>query len=236
MPFNRELSLKQLLKAVEQGLLPFELVKSVESRLPLLSKAIERVEKASSLQYPPVEISPILKVLHFPSVEFMASAVYAYLDLLERSTGEYQLAVVFSAPLVLYAKEETLAACAAHEFLHYVYFTLKLYEAKYFDLSIQSVVAPEVYEAFDDQSLVNPIEWLQGDQELIQLLQEVFNGSIHDNALEEATTTQWIEQGLPVLNIAADEHKLRVPISALESIQLDQKVLEYAKSKGLLSL
>lgn len=223
MPLERKINFEKVYEYSEKGAIGKEEFTSFFDRMPILEKALRETELASGFRYPPVLFEPALTVIRYPSSEFASAVVYAATKIMAFE-GNLQPCVVFAVPFVIYAREETLRACVAHEFLHYVYITRALSRGEYVDLASERLDSIEVHQAYDDTHTVMPEEWLN-NPELVALIKRTFTPAISDPELEAALKEKWFDKGLPVRYATAEEAKVRIPISEVSSIRLDSALV-----------
>ncbi|MDI9645055.1 MAG: hypothetical protein QFX35_07550 [Candidatus Verstraetearchaeota archaeon] len=227
MSLTRRISFDKIYEYNEKGALGKEIFTSFFERIPLLEKALRETEEVSGIGYPPVLFEPALTIIRYPASTFASAVIYAATKI-EEYEEELQPCVVFSVPFVLFARQETLRAAAAHEFLHYVYITVKLSRGNYMDLAGERLDSIEVHQAYDDTHVVPPEEWF-GRSELVTLIKEVFNPTVRDPDLERALKERWIERGFPVRYASSEEVKIKLPITEVARIRLDGRIVEKAK-------
>ena len=214
----------------EKGKLNDEMLRSFYESLPGLEKAVKEVEQVSKIQYPPIVFDPTLNVVRFPAATFSSAVIYASTRV--NMIGEtYHLCVTVSLPFLLYSKPDTLRACLAHEFLHYVYLTIALESRSFMNLSSQRLDSPEVYIAFDETHVVKPEEWLN-DSVLVDLVKNTFTPIISDKDLETAIRERWMDKGLPVKFITGDDSRVNIPILQVSKIPLDLRILQMASARA----
>lgn len=205
-------------------------LKKFYEKLPILEKAIREVEDASKLSYPTIIFDPVLSILRY-NASTSGTVIYASTRI-HRLDGAYQLCVSISLPFLLYSNEGVLKACLVHELLHYIYTTIVLSRKSFMSLTSQRLDAPEVFLAFDETHTVDPNEWIH-DPGMIDLMNKVFRPMIEDNDLISEVKEYWIGKGLPVRYITSDESKVRVPVTEVSKIALDQEIIARAKNKRL---
>jgi hypothetical protein len=225
----RNLYIERINESHEKGRISDEILKSFYDRLPLLDRAVTAVEDASGLPYPMIVFDPSLMLLKYPS-SFSETVIYASTGI-EKVNGTYQLYVQVSLPFLLYAGEDTLKACLAHEFLHYVFITITLSKKAFSTLSGERLDSPEVHMAYDDTHIVAPEEWLT-DAVLVNLIKANFKPVISDKALEADIKSKWIDAQLPVRQISAEESSLSIPILEVSKIPLDESIIRLSKAKS----
>jgi len=229
MSRQRRLYLENVNEAHEKGRIGDEVLKSFYEKLPNLERAVTAVEDASGLAYPTIVFDPSLSIIKYPSATFSSTVIYASTQI-RKLDGSYQLCVNVSLPFLLYAKESTLKACIAHEFLHYVFITIALSNKAFAVLSGERLDTPEVHMAFDDAHIAAPEEWLKS-KELVDLIKATFNPVIADKELEADIKSNWIDRSLPVRQISGEESKTSIPILEVPKIPLDGNIIQRSKVK-----
>ncbi len=227
MPAIGSLYLEEILEYNKKGKISNDIIKSVYERLPCLEKAINDVEVASAIKYPPIYVDPLLKIISYPASEYSNGVIYALSNI--RQFGEcYKLCVDLSLPFLLYAPEETLRACVAHEFLHYVFISIAIGNKQLMSLSSEGVDVPEAHIIFDETHTVKAEDWLNS-RELQEIVHKVFSPVVKNHELEMSIKDRWIKLGLPLVQISADENKVKIPILEIDRIPLDINILEKAR-------
>ncbi len=220
----KDLHLEKVNEYHLNGKISDDILKSAYERLPILEKAIGEVEKAAGIGYPLIFVEPTLKIISYPAVDFANTVIYASTNI--RQFGEsYRLCVDISLPFLLYASEEIMRACVAHEFLHYIFITISIGNKHLMNLSSEDVDAPETHIIFDEAHTVKADEWLD-NEELRGLIQKIFSPVIKEQNLENAIKEKWIKPRLPLIQISASENKVRIPLIELDKIPLDTKILQ----------
>lgn len=230
MSLARRISFDKVYEYAEKGALGKEVFTSFFERVPMLEKALRETEEASGIGYPPVLFDPSLTIIRYPASDFAGAVIYATTRIMDYD-GVPQPCVVFSVPFVVFAKEETLRAAAAHEFLHYVYITKMLYRGEYMELAGERLDAIEVHLAYDETHTVPPEEWLR-KEELVSLVKSAINPTVSDADLERALKEEWIDRGLPVRYATSGEAKVRIPVTEVPRIRLDENVIKRLKLPG----
>jgi len=230
MSFIRSFNLEKIYEYNGKGKISDEILKSFYERLPHLEKAIAEVERAAGIGYPPVYFDPVLNIISYPAAEFSDRVIYARWNVRQFGEG-YRLCVDISLPFLLYAPEEILRACIAHEFLHYVFISLAIGNKQLESLSSDGIDAPEVHTIFDETHNVKAEDWLDSE-ELKEIVRKVFSPFIKELELERSIKEKWIELGLPAVRLSADEANNKpIPIVEVDRLPLDRKILEKAKTK-----
>jgi hypothetical protein len=229
MTQHRKLFFEKVNEAHAKGLIGNETLRDFYDRLPILERSVGIVERASGLKYPSILFEPSLVMIKYPTTTLSRTVIYASTKI-DKIDGTYQLCVEFSLPFLLYASEDTLRACAAHEFLHYIFNTIALSIKAFATLSGERLDSREVHIAYDDTHAVQPEDWFE-DRMLIQLVKEKFKPDIADEELEMKIKTNWVDNGLPIRIISVDESKQSVPILEVPKIPLDEEIMRSNKAR-----
>ncbi|MEM3365155.1 MAG: hypothetical protein QXM93_01905 [Candidatus Methanomethyliaceae archaeon] len=229
MPIERELYFERVNEAHEKGKIGDDTLRCFFERLPTLERSVSSVERAFGLDYPPITFNPNLVIIKYPD-GFSRTVIYASTQI-QRLSGKFRLCVEITLPFLLFAREDLLRACLAHEFLHYIFITLTLSGRSIEGLSSGKPIAPELQLAFDESHTVKAEDWIK-DEGLLGLIKKYFKPMISDPELEENIREMWIKKMLPTTEISVDESMLRVPIMELDRIPLDQRIIEISKVKS----
>ncbi|MCX8181918.1 MAG: hypothetical protein N3D12_02240 [Candidatus Methanomethyliaceae archaeon] len=229
MPIERELHFDKVNEAHEKGRIDDNVLKSFFERLPMLERSVSSVERAFGLDYPPISFNPNLVIVKYPN-GFSQTVIYASTQI-QRLNGKFRLCVELTLPFLLFAKEELLRACLAHEFLHYIFITLTLSSRSLEELAPEKPTTPDLQLAFDEGHTVKAEEWIK-DEELLGLIMKYFTPMISDQELEESIREKWVNRMLPIREISVDDNMLRIPLIELDRIPLDQRIIEAAKAKS----
>jgi len=229
MSRTRDLNVERVNESHANGRISDEILKLFYERLPVLDRVIVVVEKASGVPYPLIIFEPALLKIKYPSATFAETVIYASTKI-EKLNGSYQLYVQLSLPFLLFASEDLLKAALAHEFLHYVLFTVALSKKSFTTLSGERLDSPEVHMAFDDTHVASAEEWLT-DRELVDLIKAKFNPVISDKTLEADIKNKWEDIHLPVREITAGDSALSIPILELSKIPLDESIVRLSRSQ-----
>ncbi|MBI2648451.1 MAG: hypothetical protein HYU03_03445 [Thaumarchaeota archaeon] len=200
--------------------------KKVVDRAEYMRRAVERVEKASGLKYPPYYVEPTLP-LSASTVEY-GSAGVLYARVIPTSTeAGLSIVVQFTAPLIAFGGKGTIEAVAAHEFTHYLDLVRRL--------SNVGVVSDErattLYESShaDSERTLDP-KLVFTDKALVRLVKKKFRDGLVDDSLNGKVTKNWIEKGLPTRRVAPEDNVVRLRVGDVVTARLDPKVVERVRS------
>ncbi len=209
-------------QSVAQGLLKPTMAKKVRERSKYLTNAIERVEVASLLAYPPYYIEPSLP-LETTSVEYgSVGALYARV-IPAKFEGRLSIIVQFTAPLLCFGLKGTIEAIAAHEFTHYVDLVRRLSRMQVTSDERVSTLFESEYA--DEERVVEPRRIFSNDKKLAALVEKKFKGGLSDEKLNEKVAKSWIEKGLPTKRVAPEENFVNVSVGVISNTRFDPLVL-----------
>ena len=209
-------------QSVAQGLLKPAMAKRVRERSKYLTAAIERVEVASLLAYPPYYVEPSLP-LATTSVEFgSVGALYARV-IPAKFEGRLSIIVQFTAPLLIFALKGTIDAVAAHEFTHYVDLVRRFSRMQVTSDERVSTLFESEYA--DEERVVEPSRIFSNDKKLAALVEKKFKGGLSDEKLNEKVAKSWIEKGLPTRRVAPEENVVNVGVDIIANTRFDPLVL-----------
>ena len=208
-------------QAVAQEKVPRAMATKVRKRMNLVQGAVQRVEKASGLRYPPYYVEPSLPCSK-TGAEYGQMGVLFARVIPTTVTGSVVILVQFSAALVAFGTKGTIEAVAAHEFTHYVDLVRKL--------STKSITSDEVvttlFEAsFRDAEHTVPLKLLFSERALTSLINRKFKDDLVDVPLSKKAEDQWVARNLPIHWVSPEENMLKVPMALVAATRFDPGVL-----------
>ena len=208
-------------QAVAQGKVPRAVARRVRLKMNVLQGAVQRVERASGIRYPPYYVEPTLPVSR-TGAEYGQMGVLFARVIPHTATGKLVILVQFTAALVALGTKGTIEAVAAHEFTHYVELVRKL--------GTKDVVSDEaattLYEAsYADAERTVPPKLLFSERSLVSLVSRKFKNDLHDPALNKKVGDTWIAKNLPIRWVGPEENRLRIPMGMVASTKFDPAVL-----------
>ena len=208
-------------QAVAEGKVPRAVAKKVRLKMRYLQGAVQRVEKASGLKYPPYYIQPVLPVSKSGS-EYGQLGVLFSRVMPTTANGGVVILVQFTAALLLYGTKGTIEAVAAHEFAHYVELVRKLSTK---DLASDEI-ATTLYEAsYADSERLVPPKMIFSDRPLVALLSRKFKDQLVDQGLNRKVGDAWIAKDLPMRWVGPDENFVKLPMATVLATRFDPAVL-----------
>lgn len=208
-------------QAVAQEKVPRAFAKKVRLRMRYVQGAVQRVERASGLRYPPYYIEPTLPVSKGGGEYGQMGVLFARV-VPTTATGGLIILVQFTAALVAFGTKGTIEAVAAHEFTHYVDLVRRL--------STTNVTSDEkattLYEAsYADEGRTVPPKLLFSEKALVGLVTKKFKPQLSDMALNKKVGDAWIAKNLPIRWVGPEENVVRLGMGVVASAKFDPAVL-----------
>ena len=209
-------------EAHKLGLITDKINDLVLQRFPIAVAGINRIEKASGIQYPIayVEPSAILSSSNPNSYEFgilFARTIPVSFD------DKFQVVIQISAPLIAYGLKGTIHAILAHEFLHYLELIRKISKMDLLSDEISGNLFENVFA--DETRLLEPRVVFK-DRTLLDHIIKRFPSGFRDYKLEDKVIKNWIEKDFPKTNVALDTNTVKLSIDSLSKIKLDPSFIK----------
>jgi len=183
--------------------------------------AVQRVEKASGLRYPPYYIEPVLPVSKGGGEYGQLGVLFARV-IPTTMTGTVVILVQFTAALVAFGTKGTIEAVAAHEFTHYVDLVRKLSTTNV----TTDEVATTLYEAsFADAERTVPPRLLFAEKSLVSLVSRKFKENLTDAALNKKVGDSWIAKNLPIRWVGPEENRVKLAMRVVSGTRFDPDVV-----------
>jgi hypothetical protein len=209
-------------QAAAQGRLKPSIATKVKGRAKYLLAAVERVERASGIRYPPYYVEPSLPVAT-TSVEFgSVGALYARV-IPANFEGRLSIIVQFTAPLLLFGLKGTIEAVAAHEFTHYIDLVRRFSRMQLSSDERASTLFEAGYA--DEERVVDPARVFSADKALASLVKKKFAAGLVDEKLNDKVAKGWIEKGLPAKRVAPEENVVSVNVEVIAHANFDPMVI-----------
>jgi hypothetical protein len=207
-------------EAHQKGILPDKVFELILERFPVVISGIDRIEKASGINYPVAYVDP--------SIVLSSSSSYDYGILFARTIplifeNQLQVVIQVSAPLVAYGLKGTIHAILAHEFLHYLDLIKKVSKMELLSDEVSGNLFENVYA--DSTRLFEP-RVVFDDKTLLLHITKKFPAGFKDYKLEDKTVKNWIKKNLPTTNITMDTNIIKLSTEAISKIKLDPILLK----------
>ena len=208
-------------EAHQRGIIPDKEFALIKERFPLIVAGINRIEKASGINYPIAYVEPsiILSSTDPSSYQYgilFARTIPVMLD------EKLQVVIQITAPLVAYGLKGTIHAILAHEFLHYLELIRKFSKMDVLSDEITGNLFESVYA--DETRLFEP-RAVFDDKTLLSHITKKFPAGFRDYKLEDKVIKYWISQNLPKSNVALDTNTVKLSAASLSKIKIEPKLL-----------
>lgn len=218
-------------EAHQKGIIPEKEFQLIKERFPIAVQGINRIEKASGINYPVAYVEPSI-ILSSPD-----PSSYQYGILFARTIPvvleeKLQVVIQITAPLIAYGLKGTIHAILAHEFLHYLELIRKFSKMDVLSDEITGNLFESVYA--DETRLFEP-RAVFDDKTLLSHITKKFPAGFRDYKLEDKVIKNWIEKNLPKSNLSLDTNIVKLSADKLSKIKIDGKLLlqiEKIKEKG----
>ena len=201
-------------EAHERGDIPEKTHGLLEKRFALAVAGIDRIEKASGMQFPPAYVEPSA---------MLAPSEFGYGILFARTIpvvheGSVVVLVQISAPLVAYGLKGTIHAVLAHEFLHYLELARR---ASRMEIVSDEVTGSLFESEFADRGRLLEPRAVFSDRTLVDHITKRFPEGFRDARLEKKVESLWLGRGLPRTSVNLDSNTAKIPAGAMSRIKLD---------------
>ena len=208
-------------EAYQKGIIPEKEFQLIKERFPIVVQGINRIEKASGINYPVAYVEPSI-ILSSPD-----PSSYQYGILFARTIpvvleDELQVVIQITAPLVAYGLKGTIHAILAHEFLHFLELVRKFSKMDVLSDEITGNLFESVYA--DETRLFEP-RAVFDDKTLLSHITKKFPAGFRDYKLEDKVIKNWIEKNLPKSNLSLDTNIVKLSADILSKITIDKKLL-----------
>jgi len=209
--------------AHENGIIPTKTFELIKKRFNLILTGIERIEKASNLNFPIAYVDP--SVVVSKSKSFQYGILFARTIPFEYK-NKIDVMIQISAPLIAYGLKGTVHAILAHEFLHYLELVSRMSNMEILSDQISGNLFENVFT--DNTKLFKP-QAVFTDKTLISHITKRFPLGFHDYKLESKTEQFWIKKNLPVTNITLDSNTIKISSNSLSKVKIEHKLLQRLK-------
>jgi len=211
--------LARIFQAQKQNILPPKIVSLIKKRFPVVISGINRIEKASGINYPIAYVEPSVVTTSSTSLDYGILFARTIPIILQNSL---QVVIQISAPLVAYGLKGTIHAILAHEFLHYLELIRKISKM---DILSEEISGNLFENVFTDSTRLFESRVVFNDKTLLSHITKKFPAGFRDYKLEDKTIKFWIEKNLPSTNISLDENIVKISAESMSKMNLDQKLL-----------
>ena len=207
--------------AHSKGLIPDDVYDLTLKRFPLVVAGINRIEKASGIQYPVAYVEPSLVLSSSNSNSYEYGILFAR-TIPVMFEEKFQVVIQITAPLIAYGLKGTIHAILAHEFLHFLELVRKISKMELISDEISGNLFENVYS--DETRLFEPKAVFK-DRVLLDHITKKFPAGFRDYKLEDKTIKFWADRDLPKSNISLDTNNVKLSVESLSKIKLDSKFI-----------
>ena len=201
--------------AHSNGLIPDDVYDLTIKRFPITVAGINRVEKASGIQYPVAYVEPSLVLSSSNSYEYGILFARTIPVLFEE---KFQVVIQISVPLIAYGLRGTIHAILAHEFLHFLELIRKISKMELLSDEISGNLFENIYS--DETRLFEP-KVVFKDRTLLNHITKKFPSGFRDYNLEDKVMKFWADRNLPKSNISLDANNVKLSAESLSNIKFD---------------
>ncbi len=207
--------------AHSKGLIPDDIYDLTLKRFPIVVAGINRIEKASGIQYPVAYVEPSLVLSSSNSNSYEYGILFAR-TIPVMFEEKFQVVIQITAPLIAYGLKGTIHAILAHEFLHFLELVRKISKMELISDEISGNLFENVYS--DETRLFEPKAVFK-DRVLLDHITKKFPAGFRDYKLEDKTIKFWADKDLPKSNISLDTNNVKLSVESLSKIKLDSKFI-----------
>jgi len=211
--------LVRFVDAYSKGLIPDDIYDLTVKRFPITVAGINRIEKASGIQYPVAYVEPSLVISPSNSYEYGILFARTIPVMFEE---KFQIVIQISAPLIAYGLKGTIHAILAHEFLHFLELVRKISKMELLSDEISGNLFENVYS--DETRLFEPKAVFK-DRMLLDHITKKFPAGFRDYKLEDKVIKFWADRNLPKSNISLDVNNVKLSVESLSKIKFDSKFI-----------
>ena len=213
-------------EAFQNGALPEKEYSLIVKRFPIIISGINRIEKASNVNFPIAYVEPSVIVSSSNPNSFEFGILFARtIPVITKNI--LQIVIQISAPLVAYGLKGTIHAVLAHEFLHYLELIRKITKMDLLSDEISTSIFENVYT--DSERLFEP-RAVFSDKTLLSHITKKFPSGFRDYKLEDKVIKYWIEKNLPVTNITLDTNITKLSPDLISKMRLATSLISKIKS------
>ncbi|OLD21383.1 MAG: hypothetical protein AUI59_02970, partial [Thaumarchaeota archaeon 13_1_40CM_2_39_13_1] len=206
----------------KNGLLPDKVHSLIVDRFGVTLAGIDRIEKASGINFPLAYIEPSI-VTSRPNASSFDYGILFARTIPVISNNKLEIIIQITAPLVAFGLKGTIHAILAHEFLHYLELVRRISKMDIVSDEISSNLFESVYS--DSTRLFEP-RAVFNDKTLLLHITKKFPEGFRDYKLEDKVLKLWIQKKLPTINIALDTNIIKIPVDVLANTKIDPILLQ----------
>jgi hypothetical protein len=208
-------------EAHKKGLLPDKVHSLIVDRFNVTVAGIDRIEKASRINFPLAYIEPAIVISRQHPSSFDYGILFAR-TIPVVAKDKVEIIIQITAPLVAYGLKGTIHAILAHEFLHYLELVRRMSKMEMVSDEISGNLFESMYA--DSTRLFDP-RAVFDDKTLLLHITKKFPEGFRDYKLEDKVLKRWIEKKLPTINIALDTNIIKIPANILANTKIESNLV-----------
>lgn len=208
--------------AHKNGILPDKVHSLILERFEVALAGIDRIEKASGINFPLAYVEPSIIISHPHPGSFDYGILFARTMPIV-SNDKVEIIIQITAPLVAYGLKGTIHAILAHEFLHYLELIRRISKMEMVSDEISGNLFESIYA--DSTRLFEP-RAVFDDKTLLLHITKKFPEGFRDYKLEDKVLKHWIQKKLPTINIALDANIIKIPADVLAKTKIDPALIK----------
>lgn len=208
-------------KACRENSIPEKVRSQILQRFPITVAGINRIEKASGIQFPMAYVEPAA-IMTAPDPHSYQYGILFARTIPVMHEDKLRIIIQMSAPLIAYGLKGTIHAVLAHEFLHYLDLTKRISRMELLSDEISGNLFENTYT--DETRILAPGA-VFADKTLLRHITKKFPAGFRDYKLEDKTVKFWIELGLPKIMINLDSNITKITADSLARMNLDAELV-----------
>jgi hypothetical protein len=209
-------------EAHKNGTLPDKAHSLILKRFEVVVAGIDRIEKASGINFPLAYIEPSIITSHHHLGSFEYGILFAR-TIPVVTNEKLEIIIQITAPLVAYGLKGTIHAILAHEFLHYLELVRRISKMEMVSDEVSGNLFESIYA--DSTRLFNP-RAVFDDRTLLLHITKKFPEGFRDYKLEDKVIKHWIQKKLPTINITLDTNVIKIPAEILAKTKIDPALVK----------
>jgi hypothetical protein len=206
----------------KNGLIPDKIHSLIVKRFEVALSGIQRIEKASGINFPLAYVEPSVVISHPSTGSFDYGILFAR-TIPVVSNDTLNIIIQITAPLVAYGLKGTIHAILAHEFLHYLELIRRISQM---DIVSDEISGNLFESSYSDSTRLSEPRAVFDDKTLLSHITKKFPEGFRDYKLEDKVLKFWIEKKLPTINIAMDTNIAKIPATVIAGTKIDPSLLQ----------
>ena len=206
-------------ESYKNGLLPKKIYSLIIERFPVVISGINRIEKASGINFPIAYVEPSIVLSQSHSSTDLGILFARTTPVV--TAEKLEIIIQITAPLVAFGLKGTIHAILAHEFLHYLELVRRISKMEILSDELSGNLFESVYS--DATRLFDP-RAVFDDKTLLLHITKKFPEGFRDYKLEDKVVKFWIEKNLPTTKVTMDTNIAKIPSEILAKTKFDPKL------------